>query len=281
MGTTADRLRQIADNIRQLPTVYERAGVKIDDDYQARVSLERKGAELLWDAYQQGAFREGSRFEVFGRQWASTGGPEDAEQWWDPKLEGLKINAPDLSRTCCEERRAFKRAADNDFWISSPRPHALGPTPARDAWLQLYWNTAASLIAPEVSECDEGGVEMICKQMSVWLNREATDIESETGKAQPAGSDRTVEDTRHSVDFRSVYWCGTEYTFTGIQAAVVKILWEAWKNKTPEVGDSCLLETAQSNSERLDLVFRGHSAWGTMITAGTTKGSRRLSQPAK
>lgn len=83
----------------------------------------------------------------------------------------------------------------------------------------------------------------------------------------------------HSPDFRSVQWYGVTYSFTANQAAVVKSLWEAWKQETPEVGDKYLLEAADCNSDRLDLVFRNCPAWNVMIVTGNTKGTRRLAEP--
>lgn len=67
----------------------------------------------------------------------------------------------------------------------------------------------------------------------------------------------------HSPDFRSVNWFGTEHGFTPNQATVVAALWGAWEKGSPDIGDSYLIEFADSNSARLDLVFRGNSAWGT------------------
>lgn len=42
----------------------------------------------------------------------------------------------------------------------------------------------------------------------------------------------------HSVDFASVWWCGTYYEFTPLQAGVVSVLWAAWENGTPGVWGS-------------------------------------------
>lgn len=81
---------------------------------------------------------------------------------------------------------------------------------------------------------------------------------------------------KHSLDFRTVNWFGTEYQFTAIQAACVKVLWEAWENGTPAIGDQTVLTIVDSTSERLPLVFRDHPAWGKMIVDGLTKGTHRL-----
>lgn len=80
----------------------------------------------------------------------------------------------------------------------------------------------------------------------------------------------------HSPDFRSVNWFGATYEFTPMEAACVKVLWEAWEQGSPVIGDSTILELAESNAERLGLVFRDNQAWGAMIVEGSTKGTHRL-----
>jgi hypothetical protein len=84
---------------------------------------------------------------------------------------------------------------------------------------------------------------------------------------------------RHGLDFRSVYWFGAEYGFTGTQAACIKVLWQAWANKTPDVRQQALLDAADADTERLDHLFRDHPAWKAMIVPGTTKGTYRLAPP--
>jgi hypothetical protein len=81
---------------------------------------------------------------------------------------------------------------------------------------------------------------------------------------------------RHSPDFRSAQWCNRQFSFTASQAAVVRVLWEAFYNGTPEVGDATLLEAAESESKRLSDLFPRSDAWGTMIVAGSTQGTHRL-----
>ncbi len=94
--------------------------------------------------------------------------------------------------------------------------------------------------------------------------------------APPKGD---APDARHSADFRSVQWFGTEYDFTATQAAIVKLLWEAWENDTPGVGSDSLLVAVDSKTSRLVDIFRDHPAWGAMIVNGATKGSKRLTPP--
>lgn len=93
----------------------------------------------------------------------------------------------------------------------------------------------------------------------------------------PANDERPA----HSIDFRSVNWFGAPYTFSEHQAACVKILWEHWLQRTPDVGGKTLLAEAESDAERIDLVFRDHPAWNTMIVKGVKRGTRRLQEPAR
>ncbi len=88
-----------------------------------------------------------------------------------------------------------------------------------------------------------------------------------------------VKGCRHSDCFRSVLWSGTEYAFTEQQATAVRVLWEHWERGTPDVSGQYLLEAAESNSGRVDLLFRDHPAWKTMIHPGRTKGTYRLTLP--
>ncbi len=96
------------------------------------------------------------------------------------------------------------------------------------------------------------------------------------------GADENRE-AKHSTDYHSVLWYGTEYKFTNTQAACVKVLWEAWEQGTPDVGQAAILEEVDSDRRRLSDVFgRGkkrHPAWGTMIQPGATKGTFRLAEP--
>lgn len=89
--------------------------------------------------------------------------------------------------------------------------------------------------------------------------------------------DDDAPDIRHSEDFRSVWWFGESFEFTGNQALVVKKLWEAWLNKTPVLSAATLNDALDSES-RMSVVFRGHPAFGTMIVK-SGKDSYRLEQP--
>jgi hypothetical protein len=86
-----------------------------------------------------------------------------------------------------------------------------------------------------------------------------------------------------SRDFRSLKWCGTVYSFTSNQAPAVKMLVEAWRDGVPDVGDETLLQAIdpQAPPRKLADVFRGSPAWNTIIKAGVTKGTHRLTDPNK
>jgi hypothetical protein len=90
--------------------------------------------------------------------------------------------------------------------------------------------------------------------------------------------DRTAG-PRHSQDFRSINWFGQRYSFSAGQAAVVRLLWQAWTNDTPEMGQDALLEGSGSESAKLSDVFKDHAAWGTLIVAGGSRGTYRLADP--
>ncbi len=91
----------------------------------------------------------------------------------------------------------------------------------------------------------------------------------------PAHTGNTLG-AKYSKDFRSVHWFGTDYSFTPIQAACIKVLWDAWAQGTLELGQQTILEEADADGNRLSDVFRASPAWKTMIVKGTTKGSYRL-----
>ncbi len=86
---------------------------------------------------------------------------------------------------------------------------------------------------------------------------------------------------RHSPDYRFVFWYGWKFPFTANQAVCVRMLWEANESGCPDIGDQTLLEAAECETNRLDHLFRGNAAWGTMIVPGMTKGTRRLQPPTE
>jgi hypothetical protein len=121
-----------------------------------------------------------------------------------------------------------------------------------------------------------------------WCDRQLAPVDH--GNEAPTGRGEMTKDepkkpARHSPDFRSVCWYETDYSFTENQAGIIRVLWEAWENGTPDVGHRCLLSQAGIDSARVQDVFKNkgqsHPAWGTMVvTSETTKGTCRLHEPS-
>ena len=108
-------------------------------------------------------------------------------------------------------------------------------------------------------------------------------VERLSSTVAPPSVTTPVDETeaRHSSDFASVYWYGTTHVFTTNQAACVRVLWEAWTNKTPVLAVATILEDAgvEMLQDRLSVVFRDHAAWGTMIVE-VGRGRYKLNSPA-
>ena len=94
----------------------------------------------------------------------------------------------------------------------------------------------------------------------------------------PPGREPAPAPARHSPDFRSVHWHGTDHAFNPTQAACVRLLWEAWENGTPDVGSDTLLEAAGDGFERVKHVFREHRAFNAMVRQ-VRRGTYRLASP--
>ena len=89
------------------------------------------------------------------------------------------------------------------------------------------------------------------------------------------------DECSHSEDFTSVIWYGKMYEFTpGNQAESIKVLWKEWEKGRHSLSETTIGEKIVSSSDkfRLDIVFRGHPAWGTMIQK-VNKGVFRLGKP--
>jgi hypothetical protein len=82
----------------------------------------------------------------------------------------------------------------------------------------------------------------------------------------------TAAETSHSEDFTSVNWLGTRHTFSRLQAACVRVMWEAWEQDGHALNQETIGEKSGSSATpfRLAHVFRKgsggyHAAWKTMI----------------
>ena len=116
------------------------------------------------------------------------------------------------------------------------------------------------------------------------LVKTADELEGQSAEdVRTKGKKAEELDAHCSDDFRSVCWFGTNYSFTTNQSNVVKVLWTAWKKKTPEVNDITLLDASGGDGKRIRDVFREagnkmNDAWGTMIQRGR-KDTLKLVEP--
>jgi hypothetical protein len=76
-----------------------------------------------------------------------------------------------------------------------------------------------------------------------------------------------------------VQWGETRFEFTPKQRVIVKLLFGAWRDGERDVRQDALLDAADSDSQRLRDVFRGHPAWGVMVTQGASGGLYRVVMP--
>jgi hypothetical protein len=77
----------------------------------------------------------------------------------------------------------------------------------------------------------------------------------------------------HSLDFASVNWFGTLFSFGGkMQRRVVAVLWEAWEKGAPDVSERSALARAESESHSLKDLFKNNRALGTLIQRSSPHG---------
>lgn len=82
---------------------------------------------------------------------------------------------------------------------------------------------------------------------------------------------------RHSPDFRSVSLRGQQIPLTTQQAQAIEILWHAYENGTSELSQAYVLgQIGSENQELRDTFRRPTDLWGTLVVAGTTRGTVRL-----
>jgi hypothetical protein len=118
-----------------------------------------------------------------------------------------------------------------------------------------------------------------------WLRENAVTPASHADNGQRGAGDAKVRSfpARRSVDCASVAWGNHLFVFSANQAAIVRILVDAWENGTPDILDGTLLTESDVRCERIADVFKerggkAHPAWTTMIVS-TKKGTHRLQPP--
>ncbi len=103
------------------------------------------------------------------------------------------------------------------------------------------------------------------------------DVEATPGVAEEAENPVFT----HSADYRSIRFNGMSHTLTRNQAAIIKILHEAFQRGTPSVGKSELLAAIESNNVRVQDSFKGSPLWQTLVISGNRRGTYRLNLPAR
>lgn len=101
----------------------------------------------------------------------------------------------------------------------------------------------------------------------------AKDVEGgivEKPESEPAP--QAISGVYPSKDFRWVKVHGKTYTFTKLQAPIIKHLFKQYPD---EVSDGALLEMFGCGRFLKDS-FRGSSAWRTLLVQGSTRGTRKL-----
>ena len=124
--------------------------------------------------------------------------------------------------------------------------------------------------------------DLIRKESTRGAEAEVGETDSEQVPRPPEQATDDPPPIAHSTDFRSVKWSGEQYSFTANQAVVVRLLFTNLESETPDVGDETLLYKVDPEAPpaRLNVLFRDHPAWGTMIIPGATKGTHRMAEPA-
>lgn len=164
-------------------------------------------------------------------------------------------------------------------WFEGPRDEDIKVIVVSDPYCSAKseWQIRAStqLQPYHMKDCRE-----VClRHLGSWVRavgERLKELDSEKNTPEEAETDQPTTETRiarFGDEFRSVWWFGTEYSFTTSQANVVKVLWNAWKNKTPEVSHVTLLDASGSDAKRMRDVFREsgnamNPAWDTMIQRG-------------
>ncbi|QNN24938.1 hypothetical protein HED60_22545 [Planctomycetales bacterium ZRK34] len=213
-------------------------------------------------------------------------GVKTARCEWDQKKQSLEDQLPDL-RDKVKEAKKRARAIDN--LVSAKEGYERSVLSAlMTTGEHLSYCTYVNCHSEYVWESTKEIVDLLtddCKKIS-----EFAELLKATGDA--AVVDTNGETPTHSVDFTSVNWYGTRYTFSkGNQAQAVKILWEAWMNGGHSLSQETIGEKIGSSASRFEMrkTFRNrqrggsqtmHPAWDTMIQ-GDGKGCYRLVMPKK
>jgi hypothetical protein len=203
--------------------------------------------------------------------------------FWEPVAE-LPIPFLDGAVAKCPRWRATLEKLLGTALARWPRPGM--PFETVNPRLQALRTAALAMVNEKVGTEGEGWDRWVAATNRIGsilleVRAMATAAGAAADQGRAASPERPLPPARHSEDFRSVHWYGDDFAFTPTQAACVKVLWLAWENGTPELGQATILEhpVVEAESRRLVDVFKGHPAWDKMIVKGRTAGTYRLAVP--
>src|SRR5262249_23697076 len=131
----------------------------------------------------------------------------------------------------------------------------VGYPPRLAGWCRLELRLE-ELYRQEFKQLGNSIAARLSKINKIHASPEVEGVESPEERTQSEAITITQEDSPpfepgYSLDFRSVLWePDQEFSFSGYQAACVKVLWEHAASGTPEVGQQTVLEKAGSASAR-------------------------------
>jgi hypothetical protein len=137
------------------------------------------------------------------------------------------------------------------------------------------------------SKVDEYNIDMILDHFNeklkqeneywIQLNHQINQMFNKMFSSKSSKHDiQSEEDFRYSKDFSSVNWKGIHFSFSGFQNEIMVLLYDAYKQKTPNLHQNYILSEVGSKSKRLVYIFKNHPAWGKLIIKGDKKGTFRL-----
>ena len=118
--------------------------------------------------------------------------------------------------------------------------------------------------------------EAIRKSMFPWLSIRVKKDSKCVGKSLKRQEHQLFA---HGPDFKCVIFYGIEHSLSSTEALVIKILWKAYENGTPDVGQHYIINEvcgSESKIKYLRDVFAKKSIYKAIVKSGNRKGTVRL-----
>lgn len=179
-------------------------------------------------------------------------------------------------------RESYSTLRDMSGTVKMDRLRSLIPEISRAFRADSFDRDAARLLCRRIELVDESEV---FESVLTFSNRDTVnagvvgDVKCVSSSEAPPDAEKERNDQypcRHTDDFRTVTWYGTEYHFSVNQAACMKVLVDNWKNGNAAISGASVFESTESQSQFLSQVFKNHDAWKRMIIS-SDKGMYKLS----